>query len=373
MHVVQALAALSVGGSELVVTELSEHLRAHGHRVTVLGAGGPLKARVLACGAEHLDWPVGRKRLATLRYIRRLRDWLADQRPDLVHVHSRLPAWICWLAIRRLPADQRPTLVTSMHGQYTVSPYSAVMARGDRVIAVSEHMRRYTLENYPFVDPQRVVVVHGGTSREAFPYGHRPSPEWYERIGQAHPELQGKNMLLLPARLSRYKGHAMFLDLLRELAQDYPDVHGVIAGEGREGSRYRAELEGLAHRNRVLDRVTFIGLREDIREWMAAAAIVYNLCSDPPEAFGRVVPEALHLGVPVIGWDHGGVHETLAAMFPAGAVRPDSLPALVARTRAFLDQPPAVPQSEAFLLEASMDQTLAQYQQLLRGEPCKPC
>jgi glycosyltransferase involved in cell wall biosynthesis len=365
LRIVQALAGLSVGGSELVVTELAEFLGGAGHQVTVVGADGPLGPRVRASGAALLDWPVGRKRLATLRYMGRLAAWLAEHQTHIVHAHSRLPAWVCWLAIRRLPPASRPAFVTSMHGQYTISPYSAVMARGDRVIAVSEHIRAYTLASYRFVDPDRLTVIHGGTSRASFPHGYRPQPEWYEAVWRVFPELKGKRILLLPGRLSRYKGHAVFLELLRMLAADYPDIHGVIAGQSRPGSRYHAELEGLAHRNQVLNRLSFTGLRDDIREWMAASAIVYNLCSDPPEAFGRIVPEALHLGVPVIGWDHGGVHETLRVMFPAGAVRPDSLSALVARTRAFLDEPPRVPASEAFLLETSMQKTLMLYQGLL--------
>ena len=365
MHVVQALASLSVGGSELVVTELCEYLGAAGHQVTVLGSGGPLEARAKASGAGRLDWPVGRKRLSTLHYIRRLRDWLVREKPDIVHAHSRLPAWICWRAIRRLNPDLRPAFVTSMHGQYTVSPYSAVMARGDRVIAVSEHIREYALTNYAAADPDRLVVIHGGTSRQGFPHSYRPAPEWFESAWREFPELKGKRLLLLPGRLSRYKGHSIFLDLLHALARDYPDVHGVILGQNRPGSRYGAELEGLAHRNRVLEKVTFTGLREDIRDWMAASSIVYNLCSDPPEAFGRTVPEALHLGVPVIAWNHGGTGETLRAMFPAGAVTPDSLAALLARTREFLDAPPQVPESRAFLLEESMQKTLSLYLELL--------
>ena len=80
MHVVQALVALNVGGSELVATELSEFLTGRGHRVTVIAADGPIGDRVRACGAHHLDWPIGRKRLKTLRYIRRLADWVVDHR-----------------------------------------------------------------------------------------------------------------------------------------------------------------------------------------------------------------------------------------------------------------------------------------------------
>lgn len=365
MHVVQALAALSVGGSEMVTAELAGYLRDRGHRVTVLGAHGPLSDQVRRTGTELLEWPVGRKKLSTLKYIGRFSRWLADNRPDIVHVHSRLPAWICWRAIQRLAPDQRPVFITSVHGQYTVSAYSSVMVRGDRVIAVSGHIRDFTLENYKFAEPSRVVTIHGGTSRADFPYGHRPAEEWYGNTYEEFPELRDKRILLLPGRLSRYKGHATFLELIGALVQDYPDIQGVIVGQARPGSRYMAELEGLAERVGVIDRITFTGLRSDMRDWMATADIVFNLCSDPPEAFGRIVPEALHLGVPVVAWNHGGVRETLELMFPAGAVRPDSRRELLATTRSFLDQKPPVPDSDEFLLSESMEKTLGLYESAL--------
>lgn len=370
MHIVQALAALSVGGSELVTAELAGYFSREGHRVTVIGAPGPLSDGVAADGAELLEWPIGKKRLVTLRYVRRLAEWLDAQRPQVLHAHSRLPAWLCRLAMRRLPQERRPLFITSVHGQYTVSPYSAVMARGDRVIAVSRHIRDYTLGNYRFVDPDRVVVIPGGVSPSEFPYDHQPEPTWFDACYRQFPELRQKRWLLLPARLSRYKGHAVFIDLVAALADEFPDVHGVIVGPGRPHSRYRAELEGLAERSGVIDHVTFTGLRTDMRDWMAASAVVFNLTSDPPEAFGRTVPEALHLGVPVIAWDHGGVSESLAQMFPTGAVRPDSRSALREKTRDFLRRRPRVPRSQALQLERSLEDTLRLYRSALEGRPC---
>ncbi len=162
--------------------------------------------------------------------------------------------------------------------------------------------------------------------------------------------------------MSRYKGHGDFIELLAALAQEFPDIHGLVVGKARAGSRYRSELEGLAERSGVLQRVTFTGVRLDIRDWMAASEIVFSLCSDPPEAFGRTLPEALHLGVPAIGWDHGGVAEVLAEMFPQGAVTADNPAELLARTRAFLHDRPAVLPSTAFLLEESMNRTMQLYQ-----------
>ena len=89
MHIVQALVALNVGGSELVATELSEFLSARDHRVTVIAADGPIGPRVRACGAGHMDWPIGKKRLSTLRYIKRLGEWFETERPGRVTEYTR--------------------------------------------------------------------------------------------------------------------------------------------------------------------------------------------------------------------------------------------------------------------------------------------
>lgn len=367
MHIVQALVSLDLGGSELVAVELCEFAAASGHHVTLIGADGPLGDRVRGCGAAHLDWAIGRKRPATLRYIARLRGWLRAQRPDVLHAHSRLPAWICRMALRGLMPDARPAFVTTMHGHYSVSRYSAVMASGDRVIAVSEAIREYTLRNYPGTDPARVVTVPGGIDRRAFPRGHRPSPQWLTQAFANYPELRGRRWICLPGRLTRYKGHADFIELVARLRGQVPDIHGVIVGQASRGSRYRDELLGLALRYGVADRITFTQSGTDIRDWMAASEVVFSLCADPPEAFGRTVPEALHLGVPVIGWNHGGVRETLAAMFPQGAVPPGDRRALFERSLAFLRRRPAVAASDAFGLHASMQGTMAVYRSL-RGE-----
>lgn len=367
LHIVQALAALSIGGSELVAVELAEYARAQGHRVSVVAGGGPLAQRVGDCGAQLLDWPVGRKRFSTLAYIGRFRRWLEHARPDVVHVHSRLPAWICYLAINKLPRNQRPVLVTSVHGYYSVSPYSAIMTRGDRVIAVSEPVRGYTLRHYPQLDAKKLDTVHGGVSLESFAYGYVPSSAWLEAAYLEFPQLRGRRLLCLPGRLSRYKGHSDFLQLVARVRDEYPDVHGLVVGEGRSGSRLARQLHAQASALGIADHITFTGGRTDMAEWMALSELVFSLCSDPPEAFGRTVPEALHLGTPVIGWNHGGVSEVLAEMLPSGAVAPGDHAALLRKTLDFLQAPPVVPRSTAFGLQQSMEATMAVYRRALEA------
>ena len=368
MHIVQALVSLNIGGSELVATELAESLVSRGHKVTIIAADGPLGPRARACGAEHLDWPIGKKRLATLRYIRRLSDWIAVEKPDILHVHSRLPAWICWRAINRLAPELRPAFVTTMHGHYSVSRYSSVMARGNKTIAVSEHIRRYTMKNYPSARAEDIVTIHGGASRELFPYAYQHPPEWREAAEKEFPELAGKRWLLLPGRITRWKGHVDFLHLVAALVEDYPDLQGLCVGGGRAGSRYQLELEALAEKTGIGDRITFTGNRLDIRDWMVASEVVFNLSNDPPEAFGRTVLETLCLGCPMIAWNHGGAAEILAEMFPRGAVRRLDYQQLEARAREFLDSRPMVQESDAFSLATSMSKHLAVYDDLMRDQ-----
>ncbi len=366
MHIVQALVSLNIGGSELVATELSEYLVSNGNKVTIIAADGPIGERARASGADHLDWPIGKKRLSTLRYIKRLSEWLAAERPDIVHVHSRLPAWICWRAINRLPVEEQPAFVTTMHGHYSVSRYSSVMARGGKTIAVSEHIRRYTLKNYPLATPDDVVTIHGGASRDAFPYGYHPAQGWRETAEKEFPELKGKRWLMLPGRITRWKGHVDFMHLIGALAKDFPDIQGVFVGGGRAGSRYQLELETLAEKTGIGDRITFTGNRLDIRDWMSEAALIFNLSNDPPEAFGRTVLESLCLGCPIVAWDHGGAAEILAGMFPEGAVKLLDYQQLEKRTRDFLASRPLVKKSGMFSLEESMSKHLAVYEDLMK-------
>jgi len=236
------------------------------------------------------------------------------------------------------------------------------------VIAVSNHIRNYTLKNYLPPKSPGLTTIYGGTSRDDFPFGYQPSDGWRKKTLTEFPQLKNKRILLLPGRLSRYKGHATFIELLAILRSEFDDIHGVILGRAKPGSRYINELEGLAERHELGDRLTFCGVRTDMRDWMTASSLVFNLCSDPPEAFGRIVPEALSLGVPVIAWDHGGVQEVMHEMFPVGAVEPDNLAALIQKTRDFLQQAPKVDKSDAFSLQNSMDQTMSLYRTALGKE-----
>ncbi|MBE2294615.1 MAG: glycosyltransferase, partial [Phycisphaerales bacterium] len=238
LSVVQLLPALNGGGVERGTLEIAQELVRHGHRSVVISAGGRLVPELLREGSEHLAWPLGAKSPWVLRWVRPLRRWLSEQHIDILHVRSRLPAWIAWLAWRRMNPATRPRLITTVHGLYSVSPYSAIMTRGERVIAVSDTVRAYLQQHYPELAAERIQIIQRGVDPLDFPQGYQPSPEWLTDWYRHYPQLQEGPVLTLPGRLSRLKGHETFIELIARLRAEGHPVHGLIVG-GIEPRRQR--------------------------------------------------------------------------------------------------------------------------------------
>jgi len=365
LTVVQMLPALESGGVEKGTLEVGKYLVERGHRSIVISAGGRLVAQLEREGSEHVAWPVGAKRLTTLRYIWSVRELLARERPDILHLRSRLPAWIGYRAWKGLPAGARPHLVTTVHGPYTPGRYSSVMARGERVIAISDMIREYILRNYPWVDPAIIRVIPRGVDPQAYPHGYRPSEAWQARWRAEYPQLTGKFVVTLPARLTRWKGQEDFIQVIAGLKQRGLPVHGVLVGDAHPRKQYYAnELRAKVHAAGLDADVTFTGHRSDMKEIMAMSDVVLSLSLDP-EAFGRVSLEALTLGKPVAGYNHGGVAEQLAAVFPDGRVPVGDTQTLEAKLAQWYANRPVVPEGNPFTLERMLQSTLAVYQELM--------
>src|SRR5690606_25551325 len=130
LTVVQLLPALGSGGVERSTLEISQALAAAGHRAVVVSAGGRLLPELEVTGAGHVALDIGRKSPLTFRHVPRLRRLFVELQADIVHARSRLPAWIGWKALQRLPRGTRPHFVTTVHGLNSPSRYSAIMARG---------------------------------------------------------------------------------------------------------------------------------------------------------------------------------------------------------------------------------------------------
>ena len=142
-------------------------------------------------------------------------DWVAVDHWNTEHPHIHL-------IVRGMRDDERPHFITTMHGLHSVSAYSAIMTRGEVVIAGSDTVRNYILKNYPACPPARIRLIHEGVDPAEFPYGHTPSAAWLAKWRADFPELAGKTVLALPGRLTRLKGHATFFRLLAALREDAP-------------------------------------------------------------------------------------------------------------------------------------------------------
>ena len=366
MKVVQVLPALDGGGVEQGTLEVARALVAAGHESIVVSNGGRLVDTLAEEGSRHVAWDIGRKRLSIAFDVARFRRWLDQEQPDVVHARSRLPAWVAWLAWRRMAPDDRPRFVTTIHGLYSVGRYSAVMTRGERVIAVSETARRYALDNYPDLDANRLVRIYRGVDATRFHKRFRPSPEWLQCWHAAHPTLGDRPMVVLPGRITRLKGHVDFIRAMTRLRSSGVDAVGIVVG-GVE-AKHRSYQEALA---KQAPELVFTGHRPDVRAIMAQAAAVVSL-STHPESFGRTVLEALSLGSPVVGYDHGGVGEVLRAVYPEGRVPVGDHAAAADRLANILADPRRA--SEAvrdhdFAVERMCAETLAVYAELGHATP----
>ncbi len=364
LTVVQMLPALDMGGVERGTIELAAELVRQGHRSIVISAGGRMVEQLLAEGSEHLCWDVGRKSLMTLRWIRRVRDLLREQHPDILHLRSRLPAWIGYRAWKGLPENERPHLVTTVHGFYTPGRYSSVMTRGERVIAVSESVRGYILENYPEVNPDVIRVIHRGVDTVRSAYGYRPDDQWLSEWYRQYPQTRDKYLVCLPGRLTRWKGQEDFIKVIQGLKSAGLPVCGLIVGGAHPKKRaFEQQLVGQIHEADLDNDIIMAGHRQDLREILSISDVVLSL-SRYREAFGRTTIEALSLGTPVAGYDHGGVAEQLRVVCPEGLVPVADVPAMTELLLRWHEHAPQVVQDHPFTLSNMLDATIKLYQSL---------
>lgn len=363
LRIVQVLPALNEGGVERGTVEFARELVKLGHESIVISNGGRQVERLLAEGTRHIQMPVHKKSLTSLLQVRPMRKLLAELEPDIVHVRSRIPAWIVWLAWRKLPAKQRPGLVSTFHGLYSVNRYSAIMGKAERVIAISDCVHQYILRNYD-VNPAIITRIFRGLDRSAF-NKDACTPQWREQLFQQYPALRDKRLILMPGRLSRWKGQEAFIAMMAELVRLNPACHGVVVGAAEpDKAHYEQELRDLCHAKGVTDQVTFVGHRSDIQAFYGLASVTCHM-SSKAEPFGRTVPEALASGCPVVAYDRGGASESLNACFPQGLVPPDDISAFARRVADLVDQSFDIQLPDAFYLEHQVNATLQVYRDLL--------
>jgi glycosyltransferase involved in cell wall biosynthesis len=375
--VVQMLPELEAGGVERGTLELGKYLVEHGHRSIVISGGGRLVPRLLSEGSEHFAWDVGLKSPLTLRYVSKLKRFLTRENVDILHLRSRVPAWVGYLAWKGLPEENRPRLVTTFHGFYSINRYSAVMAKGEKIIAISKVIAQHIQEVYN-IPPERIALIYRGFDATEFNPSAMKKEKldyWIKRWGlpEARPPI-----ILLPGRLTRLKGHDIFIRALHNIT----DLKwlAVCVGNIDDNPRYRDELLQLLAELKLTDRVRFVGHCDNMPAAYLLADIVVSATSTRPEAFGRIAVEAQAMERPVVVSAQGGSLETVIPGKTGWLVEPAKADSLARALREGLTKPDLLKEFgragrewvlENFTTEKMCAETMRVYQDLILPEKRK--
>ena len=360
MRVLQVLPELNTGGVERGALEMARALVKNSCRSYVVSSGGVLVDQLEQEGSRHFTMPVSRKHVMTLCSIWHMRKLIRQIAPDIVHVRSRVPAWIVFLALRTIRSSERPLVVSTFHGMYSKPWYSQVMTFSDHIVAVSDTVAEHIQKTYA-VDSKKITRIYRGCDCSVFtkkPIDSAWLDEWYAQ----HPQTKDKVLLTLPARVTKWKGVDSMIELVSRLDRRF---HALIVGPvNAKKQRYSDALQALILSKNIAHKVTFCGARSDIDQVFRLSTLVYNL-SSKPEPFGRVVCEAANVGTKVIAWASCGPKESLELMFPEGLVSPGNMQALVDKTMALFDRDDLHPKTNVFTSQMMTQRTIQLYRDLL--------
>lgn len=307
MNVLQVVPELSAGGVERTTLEIAEALSRAGYTPHIASAGGRLEPDLKAIGGVLHKFNVGRKNPLSLNAnTQKLVDIIQAHKIDIVHARSRAPAWPALKAARKT----QTAFVTTYHGIYNSNNplktyYNSVMAKGDHVIANSNFTRTHILKTHK-ISENIITVIPRGVDMKKF------DPEIIDTTSTNSLRTSwnigpDEVCILLPGRLTRWKGQAVAIKALKTL----PKSHILVClGDAQGRENYVQELKALAKTSGVMDRLRLPGHFGDMPRAYMAANVVISTSTDP-EAFGRVMAEAQAMRRPVIASAHGGSLETI--------------------------------------------------------------
>jgi glycosyltransferase involved in cell wall biosynthesis len=331
--VLQVLPSLTTGGVERGTVDIAAALTGAGLRAIVVSAGGPMEHDIERVGGEHITLPVDSKNPLVIRKnIAALAKVIRSRRIGLVHARSRAPAWSARSAAQRCGVP----FMTTFHGTYNFNnpakkAYNAIMAKGERVIAISEFIGRHIVENYDTPEG-RVRVIPRGIDIDTF-NPDAVSPERMIQLSQSWRLPDDAPVIMLPGRLTRWKGQSVLIEAARRLGR--ADVRVLLVGDDQGRTGYRDELEAQIARIGAEGIIHLTGPCRDMSAAYMLANVVVSTSTDP-EAFGRVAAEAHAMGRPVIASDHGGARETVISGETGWLVPPGDADALAQALRTAL-------------------------------------
>ena len=325
LKVIQILPTLNTGGVERGVLDFNNYLVKKGHESYVISNGGRQVKNLIEDGGNHIHLQISNKSIFTLFQAKKLADVINEISPDIVHIRSRVPAWVLQLS-KIFIKNPRPIIFSTFHGLYSTPFYSRIMASFDRVIAISKTVEKYVNENYERYLKKPPRLIYRGSDEKYFSNSFVPSESYKDNFFKQFTNLKNQKIITFPGRLSSWKGQESFIKLMSDLPDDYS---GLIVGPYKSAKpKYLNSLKKLIEDYRLQNKVHFYNAKDDIREIYYLSELVLNL-SSKPEPFGRTILEAAMMGKKIAGWDRGGPGEVLDMCFPQGKVEFNKFNSLV--------------------------------------------
>lgn len=325
MNILQTLPSLISGGVERGTVEIANYLVKHKHNALVASNGGELVKLITNNGGRHIKLPLQSKNPLTI-YLNhfKLLKVIKENQIDLIHARSRAPAWSSYLAARSAGIP----FITTFHGIYKITgklkhSYNQIMTKGDKVIAISNFVANHIKENYQ-IDESKIHVIHRGVDPEIF-CPNKITDEHIALIAQKFNIPLDRHILLLPGRITRWKGHEFLLEALSLLPKD--SFYCLFAGDDKGHIKYRKSLEKKIHSIGLAQNVAIIKHQSNMQVLYKLANIVFSTSLEP-EAFGRIAIEAQAMAKIVIATNIGGSCETIIDNKTGFLITPNDVSAL---------------------------------------------
>lgn len=307
--VLQVLPELGQGGVELGTIEIASELQKRGIENYVASEGGRMEYNLERIKVKHFTLPLKTKNIFKM-YLNSLRlaRIIKKYGITIVHARSRAPAWSAYWAAKRCGVH----FVTTFHGTYGLGPwgikkfYNKIMTYGERVIAISNHIKQHILKNYK-TDESKIRLIHRCVNMENFNV-ETTSAERMIKYLEDNNIPEDKPIVTLIGRLTNWKGQKLLIEALHLI--DNKDFFCVIIGDDQGRKKYSSELRKMIANYNMTDRFLFIRNVKDIPAAMMVSDVVLST-SIEPEAFGRIAIEGQAMGRVVVASNIGGSVETV--------------------------------------------------------------
>ena len=315
IKILQVIPKLGYGGAETGCFDLAHYLHEHNCKSYIVTSGGPLLKYINKKKVKILRLPVQSKNpiLILLNSIL-LTLIIFFLNVDIVHARSRAPAWSCLIATKLT----RRKFVTTFHGTYNFKSdlkkwYNSVMVRSDLIIAGSNFIFSHIKENYSkyLSNKKKFLVIFRGINTEYFnPKKIKESDK--NLLKKKWNITDEKKIILLPGRLTEWKGQEMFIEAISLLKKNLSELEfiAVILGSDQGRKIYKKKLIRLVEQHRLSGNVIFVDHLELMPIAYEISTVIVS-SSIEPEAFGRVSVEAQSMEKPIVASNIGGSNETI--------------------------------------------------------------